>query len=112
VLLGEPVVPEQILADWLSYRLLFDDLLVRFGALLARQAKAEKARLQEQLAEQPTERAPAPGVNGSRKADVRRRIAEARGLSAYRPSNRFSPPAKTLVLMPEPPATEPEEDEP
>jgi hypothetical protein len=100
------------LADWLSYRLLFDDLLVRFGALLARQAKAEKARLEEQLAE-PTERQPPVAtLNGSRKADVRRRIAEARGLSAYRPSSRFSPPAKALVLMPEPPATEPEEDEP
>lgn len=109
-------MPEQILQDWLSYRLLFDDLLKRFSALLARQAKADHARLREQLQEQPDHRQPASSTR-SRKEEVRRRAAEARGLSVYRSSSpSLSPPLNHLAPRLAPSlfdATEPElpEDE-
>lgn len=84
VLLGESVVDEQIRQDWLSYRLLFDDLLKRWSAMLARQAKADHARIRDQLAaEEPTNRTPAASPK-TRKEEVRRRAAEARGLAGFR----------------------------
>lgn len=115
VLKGEPLVPEQILQDWLSYRLLFDDLLKRFGALLARQAKADHARLREQLQDEPTHRAP-PTAPKSRKEEVRRRAAEMRGLATMLPArngaNRVAAvmPPPSLPLAPEV-DDEPEEED-
>lgn len=121
VLCGEPLVPEQILQDWLSYRLLFDDLLKRFSALLARQAKADHARLREQLQEEPVHRQPASSPR-SRKEEVRRRAAEARGLSAFRapvlhpvspPLNHHAPRLEPSMFDELPPEElEPEEESP
>jgi len=45
VLRGEALVPAQILAEWVEYQLIFDDLLSRMSVTLARQAKAERKRL-------------------------------------------------------------------
>lgn len=110
VLLGEPVVPQQVLQEWLSYRLLFDDLLQRFSALLARQAKAEHARLRAQL-EPPSD---LPAVNpqsSDRKASVRRRAAEARGLAVYR-SAVAAPNPSSLAFQPQSDPPPEEEEEP
>lgn len=86
VLTGESVVPDQIFNDWLTYRLMFDDLLKRFGAMLARQAKADHARLREALQDEPSHRAPA--TPATRKEEVRRRAAEMRGLAPFRGTAR------------------------
>lgn len=48
VLRGERLVPIQIQADWAEYQLIFGDILKRFSALMAREAKAEKRRLKRQ----------------------------------------------------------------
>jgi hypothetical protein len=50
VLRGHRVVPAQIQAEWLDYKIIFNDILARFGAQLARSAKAEKKRIEKQLA--------------------------------------------------------------
>lgn len=97
VLLGKPVVPQSIYLEWLEYRVLFDDLLKRFGAQLARNAKAEHKRIREQL--EPTQRPVADPSAG--KARVRRLIAESRGLTMH----------GNLARMPAPPP-QPVEDEP
>lgn len=77
VLRGEALVPDQIRCEWIEYQVTFSGILDRFGALLARQAKAEKRRLDEMLAEAP----PPPDVAGAasgdaRKAELRARAAE------------------------------------
>lgn len=105
VLRGDPLVPEQIMQDWLNYRLLFDDLLKRWGAMLARQAKADHARLREQLAAEPTHREPAKPR--SRKEEVRARAAELRGLAPLRRSVGVAPVPElnnrvAALLPPEP----------
>ncbi len=76
VLRGEALVPDQIRCEWIEYQVTFSGILDRFGALLARQAKADKRRLDEQLAEAP----PAPPVpvaapGEDRKAELRTRAA-------------------------------------
>lgn len=45
VLRGESLVPDQIRVEWLEYQSIFNDLLTRYSASLARQAKAEKKRI-------------------------------------------------------------------
>jgi hypothetical protein len=65
----------QIRAEWAEYQIAFNDLLTKFSALLARQAKAEKdhqRRLAESNPESPAERAPAPR---SPKAELRSALA-------------------------------------
>lgn len=49
VLMGRMTTPAQIQADWLEWELVLGGVLDRFGALLARQAKAEKKRVEQQL---------------------------------------------------------------
>lgn len=78
VLRGEALVPDQIRCEWIEYQVTFSGILDRFGALLARQAKAEKRRLDEQLAEPQPPPHPdlvAVGPGEDRKADLRRRAA-------------------------------------
>ena len=78
VLLGERLVPVQLQAEWVEYKLIFDDLLKRLSAQLARQAKAEKGRLETQLPmDEPAPLVRAPAGN---KAELRRRAAVARGI--------------------------------
>lgn len=76
-LLGHPVVPDQIRAEWASAQLVFHDLLTQLSASLARQARAEKKRIerlreraQEASEGQPQHRRP-PSL-ASRKAELRR----------------------------------------
>jgi hypothetical protein len=108
--LGDPVTPEQILQDWLSYRLLFDDLLKRFGALLARQAKAEHQKIREQL-DLPTHREAV--VQSDRKSALRSKIAAMRGLTVHHRSNAV-PISEAFPTPPPAPELPPEyeDDEP
>jgi len=76
-LMGHPVVPDQIRAEWASAQLVFHDLLTQLSASLARQARAEKKR-QERLREAVREASegppsrPTPGTSDY-KAELRRR---------------------------------------
>lgn len=77
-LMGHPVVPDQIRAEWAAAQLVFHDLLTQLSASLARQARAEKKRIerlreraQEASEEQLLHRQP-PDPR-SRKAELRRR---------------------------------------
>jgi hypothetical protein len=81
VLRGEALVHDQILAEWTEYQLIFGDMLKRFSALLAREAKAEKKRVQRLVAEKekpepPTQLELVPGADKSKL----REIARSRGL--------------------------------
>lgn len=101
--MGQQVTPLQIRAEWLEYKLIFDDLLGRMGTQLARQAKAERKRLQRQLE---LEEAPGPdsrpvALAGGRKAQLRRMVAEGRGV----PTKPARPPG------PPPPPAFPEDEE-
>ena len=49
VLMGRMTTPQQIQADWAEWEIVLTGVLDRFGALLARQAKAEKKRVEQQL---------------------------------------------------------------
>lgn len=49
VLCGSRLVHHQIQSEWLDYQVTFNDLINRWSALLARQAKAEKKRMTDQL---------------------------------------------------------------
>jgi len=76
-LVGHPVVPDQIRAEWAQAQLVFHDLLTQLSASLARQARAEKKRIerlreraQEASEGQPLHRRP-PDL-ASRKAALRR----------------------------------------
>ena len=89
VLLGERLVPLQIHAEWAEYQMAFDDLLKRLSAQLARQAKAERARV-ERLLE--AEAVPSPslesqgfGPTSHPKAELYRRAAQARPSPLPRP---------------------------
>lgn len=72
VLRGEALVPDQIRAEWIEYQVTFSGLLERFGALLARQAKAQKKSLDEQLTEAPS---PVATPIGDHKAQLRTKAA-------------------------------------
>lgn len=78
VLRGHALVPEQIVAEWLEYQVIFNGLLERFSALLARQAKAEKKRMETHLE---PEQLP---LQEDRKRQLRSRVAQLhlRGTSA------------------------------
>lgn len=43
--MGRKTTPLQIEKEWLEYKLIFEDLLTRWSASLAREAKAEKKRI-------------------------------------------------------------------
>lgn len=47
VLMGQRVTPQQIQAEWADYQRTFDDILARWSASLARQAKARKKELEK-----------------------------------------------------------------
>jgi hypothetical protein len=76
VLRGEALVPDQIRCEWIEYQVTFSGILDRFGALLARQAKAEKRRLDELLEEAPPAPDAAMATPGeTRKAQLRTQAA-------------------------------------
>lgn len=80
-LMGRPVLHEQARREWFEYKQMFDDIMQRLGAQLARQAKQQKVELQRLIddAGEPPVR-DVPGGASSRKADLRRRAAEMRGI--------------------------------
>lgn len=73
VLMGRRVVPFQIQAEWIEYKVTFDDIFSKLSAALARQAKVHKAMMAELAAEQDTE--PQAISGGDRREEVRRKAA-------------------------------------
>jgi hypothetical protein len=95
VLRGQRLVPVQIQAEWLTYRQIFDDVLTRLGAQLARQAKAHNESIRAQLELGLPEGAQDDiGSVTERKAALRRRFAESRGIHTLRPQS----PAVALII--------------
>jgi len=78
VLRGERLVPVQLQAEWLTYQQIFDDVLTRLGAQLARQAKLQKEQLVRYLQENPESEGDSysSGDLAERKNAIRRRFAE------------------------------------
>ena len=82
VLFGRSVTPQQIQQEWLEWEITLGSVLDRFSALLARQAKAEKKRVEKELT---VSEETATGLNSristgwSRKAELYKKVARARG---------------------------------
>lgn len=84
VLLGTSVSPMQLQAEWAEYQTMFNDLLARQSALLARNAKAEKERIKKLMAEDsPCEGGVKPPASGRSKEELRTIAANSRGLGGY-----------------------------
>ncbi len=79
VLRGQRLVPLQVQLEWLEYQQIFDDLLKRFSAQLARQEKNEKSRLQVLLGS-PENSPPVRHDPANHKAELRSRAALLRGV--------------------------------
>ncbi len=75
VLLGQHVTPQQIVADWVEYQQIFNDLLDRWSAKLARDARAEKDRIKR--LDVPLTTQPVPPTDT--KTELRRKVAQMRG---------------------------------
>lgn len=80
VLLGQRVTPQQIVADWIEYQQIFNDLLDRWSAKLARDAKAEKERI-KRLDQAVQQQQHIPQSPPDTKAELRKRVASLRGFS-------------------------------
>ena len=76
VLMGQRVTPQQLQADWVEYQQIFNDLLDRWSAKLARDAKAEKERIKR--LDVPVALPPLPEPTDT-KTELRRRVANMRG---------------------------------
>jgi hypothetical protein len=63
-------------ADWVEYQCIFDDLLKRWSAQLARDSRTEKDRI-KRLEGPPQTQQPVPPVDT--KTELRRRVANLRG---------------------------------
>ncbi len=85
---GERLVPQQIQAEWLEYQQIFESVLQRLSAQLARQAKSEKSRIDSLIPDEPSHREPS---RQDHKAELRSRAAEMRGLASFRPRNGRHP---------------------
>lgn len=77
VLLGQRVTPQQIAVEWAEYQHIFGDILERWSAMLARQARVEKDRIKR--LDMPRETNIAPPI--SNKAELRSKVAQMRGLT-------------------------------
>jgi len=75
VLFGRRLTPLQIEAEWVEYKGVFQDLLGRHGALLARMAKAEKERLDRSYAALEDVGPPGSSAEIVTKQDARSRLA-------------------------------------
>lgn len=85
VLLGERLVPLQLQAEWVDYKLIFDDILKRLSAQLARQSKAHKRDLERILEDQvPVVGNPTP-TRAAGKAELFHRFQTLQGNGAPRP---------------------------
>ena len=95
---GQRLVPLQVQAEWLTYQQIFDDVLTRLGAQLARQQKFRNEELKKLLVEHPSDVQPSsPHLNGSdlqeRKSALRQRFAQARAplIARSQPSAQLQP---------------------
>lgn len=81
VLKGERLVQRQIQAEWFEYQQIFNDLLQRLSAQLARQARSEKKRVRALVqSSQASDPSPPPQrelplPTHSRKSELRRRYS-------------------------------------
>jgi len=89
VLKGQRLTPLQVQHEWLSYKQIFDDVLNRLGAQLARQQKAHNERIRASLEE--TGPIAETGSLTGRKDALRRRFAEAKGIHMLRPQGNAVP---------------------
>ena len=91
VLRGQRLVPLQIQFEWIEYQQIFDDVLKRFSAQLARGAKAEKKRLKSALSPETAETQPVSSQEEAAvyKARLRSRVAAQRGIG--RPAMMTAP---------------------
>ena len=91
VLKGQRLVPLQIQFEWIEYQQIFDDVLKRFSAQLARGAKAEKKRLKSALSPETPEAQPVSSQEEKAvyKARLRSRVAAQRGVG--RPAMMTTP---------------------
>lgn len=88
VLFGRAVTPQQMQQDFIEWELVLGGVLDRFSALLARQAKAEKKRVELELTSSEEN---ATGLNArmaptawNRKAELYSRANAARGIRVPR----------------------------
>jgi len=81
VLMGRDTTPAQITADWIEWEIVLSGVLDRFGALLARQAKAEKKRVEQQLELPQPEPQNSPGLTS--KAELYARANKIRGINSH-----------------------------
>ena len=89
VLRGERLVPMQIQGEWIEYQQIFESILQRLSAQLARQARSEKLRLESLIPEEPSHREPS---RHDHKAELRKRSNAMRGLNLPSRSVQPSPP--------------------
>ena len=91
VLFGRAVTPQQIQQEWLEWEITLGSVLDRFSALLARQAKAEKKRVEKELTtseETATDlHARIAPTSWERKASLYTRANAVRGMTNLRPNN-------------------------
>ena len=78
-------MPSQIQFEWLEYQQIFESILQRLSAQLARQARSEKLRLESLIPEEPSHREPS---RKDHKIELRKRAAVMRGLSSARPNHQ------------------------
>jgi len=83
VLMGRRMSSLQMEVEWLEYKMIFEDILSRLGAQLARSAKSQKRQLAANLSEQ-LEQPAATGRGGS-KGRLRRKIAIMKGVPGVHP---------------------------
>jgi hypothetical protein len=95
VLFGRSVTPQQIQQEWLEWEITLGSVLDRFSALLARQAKAEKKRVELELTNSEETASPHNAhiatTGWSRKAELYTRAASAKGLGAYTKNGGIDP---------------------
>ncbi len=104
VLKGESLVPDQIRWEWIEYQQVFNGLLEKYSAQLARASKLEKTRikaLSEALEEPPSH----PAAPRSHKSELRARAAAIRGLGV--PQRTYEPPSSENLHLPLGPEREP-----
>jgi len=83
-------VPDQIVAEWVEYQQIFSDLLKRFSASLARQAKADKTRATDQVEALGESTTPSfQNQPVSKKAELRSKAAAMRGITRPGSTNRL-----------------------
>lgn len=92
--MGTKTTPAQLAADWAEWEIVLTGVLDRFGALLARQAKAEKRKVEQQL-----ELAP-PEMNGPPLSSKAELYARANRLRGHNAKVKLAPGGGVDVVLP------------